>query len=119
MIVARMMIDIGASSKVLFEKTLERMGLSLKDLEPCDQLLYGFSGDGISPYGKIKLPFTVGTAPRKNTNMSTFIVVDTKSPYNIMIGRPGLYDFQGILSIYHLSVTFSVATDNGRLLGNQ
>uniref|UniRef100_A0A803PQ87 Uncharacterized protein n=1 Tax=Cannabis sativa TaxID=3483 RepID=A0A803PQ87_CANSA len=45
----RVMIEDRTSSNIWFNQTLERMGLSLKDLEPCDQLMYGFSGDGISP----------------------------------------------------------------------
>ncbi|XP_062089648.1 uncharacterized protein LOC133796185 [Humulus lupulus] len=36
MIVARTMIDHGSSANILFESTMERMNLSIKDLEPCE-----------------------------------------------------------------------------------
>uniref|UniRef100_A0A803PYL8 Uncharacterized protein n=1 Tax=Cannabis sativa TaxID=3483 RepID=A0A803PYL8_CANSA len=92
MMVARVMIDVGASLNILFKQTLIQMGLSLKDLEPCKQLMYGFSGASIAPCGKIKLPLIVGTTPRKITNMATIIVVDVKSPYNVMLEMLALYD---------------------------
>ena len=44
MIVKRVLVDTGSSVNILYESSLERMGLSSKDLEPCKQTIYGFSG---------------------------------------------------------------------------
>uniref|UniRef100_A0A803NTQ8 Uncharacterized protein n=1 Tax=Cannabis sativa TaxID=3483 RepID=A0A803NTQ8_CANSA len=92
---------------------------NMMDLEPCKQLMYDFSEASIAPCGKIKLPLTVGKSPHTNTIMVTFIVVDTKSLYNAMTGRPSLYDLRAISSIFYLFIKFSMPTSIGRLLGNQ
>ncbi|XP_062104034.1 uncharacterized protein LOC133815183 [Humulus lupulus] len=92
MIVARKMIDLRSSTNILFKNTLERMNFNIKDLEPCEQLLYGFTGSSIAIVGSIRLPLMVGAAPKGNTVMDLFVVIDIPSPYNAMIGRPALYD---------------------------
>uniref|UniRef100_A0A803PTI0 Uncharacterized protein n=1 Tax=Cannabis sativa TaxID=3483 RepID=A0A803PTI0_CANSA len=119
MMVERVMIDEGASSNILFKQTLIWMGLSPKDLETCEQLMYGFSRACIAPFGKIKLSLTAGTTPRQTTIMATLIVVDVKSPYNVMLRRQVLYDLRAISSIYHLSVKFPMMAGIDCLLGNQ
>ena len=63
MIVKRVLVDTGSSVNILYKSSLERMGLSSKDLEPCNQTIYGFSGEGMTPSGMIKLPITAGTSP--------------------------------------------------------
>uniref|UniRef100_A0A803QN35 Uncharacterized protein n=1 Tax=Cannabis sativa TaxID=3483 RepID=A0A803QN35_CANSA len=64
MMVARVMIDDEASSNIMFKQALLRMGLTLEDLEPCEQLMYGFNRVSIPLCGKIKLPLTVDIAPK-------------------------------------------------------
>ncbi|KAM6560611.1 hypothetical protein CsatA_029850 [Cannabis sativa] len=119
MIVARTMIDNGSSANILFKSSLERMGLGAKDLEPCEHLIYGFTGSGMAPAGLIKLPLTVGTAPKSVTIMALFVVLDTISPYNALIGRPTLYDLKAVTSIFHLLVKFPTKGGIGYLKGNQ
>ncbi|XP_062075472.1 uncharacterized protein LOC133779535 [Humulus lupulus] len=46
----------------------------------------------MAPTGSIRLPLTVGTAPKSNTVMALFVVIDIPSLYNAMIGRATLYD---------------------------
>ncbi|KAM6555168.1 hypothetical protein CsatB_015930 [Cannabis sativa] len=119
MIVARTMIDNGSSANILFKSSLERMGLGAKDLEPCEHLIYGFTGSGMAPAGLIKLPLTVGTTPKSVTIMALFVVLDTISPYNALIGRPTLYDLKAVTSIFHLLVKFPTKGGIGYLKGNQ
>uniref|UniRef100_A0A803PIF5 Uncharacterized protein n=1 Tax=Cannabis sativa TaxID=3483 RepID=A0A803PIF5_CANSA len=95
------------------------MGLTLEDLEPCKQLVYSFSRAGIAPCGKVKLPLTIGTTPKQTTIMATFIVVDVKSPYNMMLGRLAFYDLRAISSVYHLSIKFPTMAGISYFLGNQ
>ncbi|KAM6569696.1 hypothetical protein CsatB_017681 [Cannabis sativa] len=69
-IVARTMIDNGSSSNILFQTAYEKMGIQLKDLTPCLMPAYGFSGQGVTPLGQIRLPLTVGQAPMSITIMA-------------------------------------------------
>ena len=61
MIVKRVLVDTGSSVNIVYKSSLERMKLSVKDLEPCNQTIYGFSGEGLAPTGSIRLPNTAGT----------------------------------------------------------
>uniref|UniRef100_A0A803NJQ8 Uncharacterized protein n=1 Tax=Cannabis sativa TaxID=3483 RepID=A0A803NJQ8_CANSA len=81
--------------------------------------MYGFNGAGIPPCGKIKLPLIVFTASKQTTIMATFIVVDVKSLYNVMLRLPTLYDPPAISLVCHFSVRFAITVFIGCLLGNQ
>ena len=76
MMVKRVLVDTGSSVNILYKSSLERMKLSVKDLEPCNQTIYGFFGEGLAPAGSIKLPVTTGTPPATRTLLTTFVVVD-------------------------------------------
>ena len=92
MIVKRVLVDTGSSVNILYKSSLERMGLSSKDLEPCNQTIFGFSGEGMTPSRMIKLPITAGTLPLSRTVLANFIVVDCPSAYNVVMGRPILVE---------------------------
>ena len=94
MMVKMVLVDTGSSVNILYKSSLERMKLSVKDLEPCNQTIYGFSGEGLAPTGSIRLQVTAGTAPVNRTLLTTFIVVDCPSTYNAIIGRPISVDLQ-------------------------
>uniref|UniRef100_A0A803PRF4 Uncharacterized protein n=1 Tax=Cannabis sativa TaxID=3483 RepID=A0A803PRF4_CANSA len=51
--------------------------------------------------------------------MATFIIVDVKSPYNVMLRRLALYDLLAISLIYNLSVNFPMTTGIDFLHRNQ
>ncbi|GAV75375.1 hypothetical protein CFOL_v3_18854, partial [Cephalotus follicularis] len=59
-------------------------------LKPVKTPLVGFAGETIHPLGSINLSVVAGTAPRQTQVEMTFLVVDTPSPYNAIVGRPGL-----------------------------
>ena len=119
MIVKRVLVDTGSSVNILYKSSLERMGLSSKDLEPCNQTIYGFSGEGMTPSGMIKLPITAGTSPLSRTVLASFIVVDCPSAYNVVMGRPILVDLRAVVSIHHLMIKFPAAKGVGSLQGDQ
>ncbi|KAK6160555.1 hypothetical protein DH2020_003936 [Rehmannia glutinosa] len=52
------------------------------------------------------------------TRMVTFLVVDSYSAYNAIIGRPALNLFQAIVSTYHMKLKFAVGEKEGEALGN-
>ncbi|KAM6551302.1 hypothetical protein CsatB_001110 [Cannabis sativa] len=117
--VARTMIDNGASFNILFKTTYEKMGLQLKDLTPCLLAIYSFSGQGVAPLGRIRLPLTVGQAPTSMTVMAQFLVLDVPSAFNVMLGRLALYDLKVVTSIFHSCLKFPTKNGVGCLRGNQ
>ncbi|GAV75504.1 LOW QUALITY PROTEIN: hypothetical protein CFOL_v3_18983, partial [Cephalotus follicularis] len=83
----RILLDSGSSADILYKHAFDQLRI------PADQLaraLVGFTGETIHPLGSINLSVVAGTAPRQTQVEVTFLVVDTPSPYNAIIGRPGL-----------------------------
>ncbi|KAK4845460.1 hypothetical protein QYF36_005345 [Acer negundo] len=70
--------------------------------------------DSVMPMGSKILPVIVGEAPLQQNVMTEFIVVDTSSAYNAILGRPFLSGIRGVLSIYHNVLKFPVGTRSGR-----
>ncbi|KAM6551207.1 hypothetical protein CsatB_001015 [Cannabis sativa] len=67
------------------------MGLGMKDLKPCTTPIYGFIWDSVHPLRMIELPLTTGERPKQVTVMATFIVVESLTAFNAVLGRPSLY----------------------------
>ena len=57
--------------------------------------------------------------PLQQNIMTEFIVVDTLSAYNAILGRPFLSGIRGVLSIYHNILKFSVGTGVREVRGDQ
>ena len=60
----------------MFKQTLEKIGLTDRDLKPYSTLLYGFEGDGTACAEIIELVVTLGEYPLSVTKMIDFVVVD-------------------------------------------
>ncbi|GAV79169.1 hypothetical protein CFOL_v3_22634, partial [Cephalotus follicularis] len=67
----------------------------------------------------INLSVVAGTAPRQTQVEMTFLVVDTPSPYNAIIGRPGLNKLEAIVSTRHLLMKFTTRFGVGEVRGNK
>ena len=65
------------------------------------------------------LPVIIGEAPLQQNIMTEFIVVETPSAYNAILGRPFLARIMGVLSIYHNVLKFPVGTEIGEVRGDQ
>ncbi|GJU61602.1 hypothetical protein Tco_1243437 [Tanacetum coccineum] len=57
---------------------------------PATAPLIGFSGEIIWPMGPISLPVKIGDAEHSTSIWMNFVVVISPSPYNGIIGRPGV-----------------------------
>ncbi|GAV58522.1 LOW QUALITY PROTEIN: hypothetical protein CFOL_v3_02055, partial [Cephalotus follicularis] len=85
----RILIDSGSSANILYKHAFDLR-------TPADQLksvktpLVGFAGEMVHPLRSIDLSVVAGTAPCQTQVEITFLVVDTPSPYNAIIGRLGL-----------------------------
>ncbi|GAV71653.1 LOW QUALITY PROTEIN: hypothetical protein CFOL_v3_15143, partial [Cephalotus follicularis] len=86
----RILIDSGSSADILYKHAFDQLRIPADQLKPVKTPLVGFVGETIHPLGSIKLSVVAGTAPRQTQVEMTFLVVDTPSPYNAIVGRPGL-----------------------------
>ncbi|GAV85016.1 hypothetical protein CFOL_v3_28456, partial [Cephalotus follicularis] len=86
----RILIDNGSSADILYKHAFDQLRIPVDQLKPVKTPLVGFAGETIHPLGSINLSVVAGTAPRQTQVEMTFLVVDTPSPYNAIIGRPGL-----------------------------
>ncbi|GAV72517.1 hypothetical protein CFOL_v3_16005, partial [Cephalotus follicularis] len=86
----RILIDSGNSVDILYKYAFDQLRIPVDQLKPVKTPLVGFVGEMIHPLGSINLSMVAGTAPRQTQVEMTFLVVDTPSPYNAIVGRPGL-----------------------------
>ncbi|GAV66757.1 LOW QUALITY PROTEIN: hypothetical protein CFOL_v3_10267, partial [Cephalotus follicularis] len=86
----RILIDSGSSADILYKHAFDQLRIAADQLKPVKTPLVGFAGEMIHPLGSINLSVVAGTAPRQTQVEMTFLVVDTPSPYNTIVGRPGL-----------------------------
>ncbi|XP_064963250.1 uncharacterized protein LOC135611539 [Musa acuminata AAA Group] len=111
--VKRVMVDIGSSADVLYFDAFKRLGLTEGDLTLMTSALTGFTGGSISSLGTTVLPITIGEEPMAKTIMTTFMVVDMPSAYNIILGRPTLNKIKAMVSTYRRTIKFSTLVGIG------
>nr|GEV56694.1 reverse transcriptase domain-containing protein [Tanacetum cinerariifolium] len=75
---------------------------------PATTSLTGFSGETIWPLGQLKLLVTIGDATHSTKAWMKFMVVKSMSPYNGIIGRPGLKAIQAVPSTVYGMLKFPV-----------
>ncbi|GAV86962.1 hypothetical protein CFOL_v3_30388, partial [Cephalotus follicularis] len=86
----RILTDSGSSADILYKHAFDQLRIPVDQLKPVKTPLVGFAGEIVHPLGSIDLSVVAGTAPRQTQVQMTFLVVETPSPYNSIIGRPGL-----------------------------
>lgn len=90
----------------------------VEDLQPMATSLFGFLGHKVQSLGQIKLPLSLGIEPRRKTILATFIIVDTPSSYNVILGCLVLSALQAVASPYHRKIKFSVGNEVGEVRGD-
>ncbi|XP_042441485.1 uncharacterized protein LOC122026845 [Zingiber officinale] len=115
--VARVFVDTGSSVNILFRTAFEEMQIDAAELQPVATSLYGFTGNEVKPMGQIKLAISLGTEPLVRTRRSTFIVVDSSSSYNVILGRPALHEFMAAVSTFHQKIKFPMGEQVGEVRG--
>ncbi|GAV62359.1 hypothetical protein CFOL_v3_05883, partial [Cephalotus follicularis] len=89
-IMKRILIDRGSSANILYKHSFDQLRILTDQLKPVKTQLVGFAGEMVHPLGSIDLSVVIGMVSRQTQVEMTFLVVDTPSPYNGLIGRPGL-----------------------------
>ncbi|GJZ37174.1 hypothetical protein Tco_0583365 [Tanacetum coccineum] len=89
--VHRIYMDGGSASEILYEHCFSRLRPEIKrKLIPTTTPLIGFSGEIIWPLGQIQLLVKIGDEEHSASAWMNFMVVRSPSPYNGIIGRPGV-----------------------------
>nr|GEW89673.1 reverse transcriptase domain-containing protein [Tanacetum cinerariifolium] len=103
----RMYVDGGSSMEILYEHCFNRLRPEIKSqMVPATTSMTGFSGETTWPLGQLKLLVTIGDATHSTKAWMNFMVVNSLSPYNGIIGRPGLKAIQAVPSTVHGMLKF-------------
>ncbi|GAV75895.1 LOW QUALITY PROTEIN: hypothetical protein CFOL_v3_19371, partial [Cephalotus follicularis] len=81
----RILIDSGSSADILYKHAFDQLRIPIDQLRLVKTSLVGFA-EMVHPLGSIDLSVVAGTAPRRTQVQMTFLVVDTPSPYNAIVG---------------------------------
>ncbi|GAV57390.1 hypothetical protein CFOL_v3_00927, partial [Cephalotus follicularis] len=82
----RILIDSGSSADILYKHAFDQLRIPADQLRHVKTPRVGFTGETIHPLGSINLSVVAGTTPRQTQVEMTFLVVDTPSPYNAIVG---------------------------------
>ncbi|GKA45292.1 reverse transcriptase domain-containing protein [Tanacetum coccineum] len=105
----RMYVDGGSSTEVLYEHCFNRLRPEIKNqMVPATTSLTGFSGETIWPLGQLRLLVTIGDAYHSTKAWMNFMIVRSLSPYNGIVGRPGIREIQAVPSAAHGMLKFPV-----------
>ncbi|KAL0430666.1 UNVERIFIED_CONTAM: hypothetical protein Sradi_0692600 [Sesamum radiatum] len=117
--VKKVLVDSGSSADIIFYKAFSQKGINKTELTWVNTPLTSFSGSIVEPVGEVTLPMSLGSYPKWITKMVKFLVVDTPSAYNVILGRPSLNAFQAIASTYHLKLKFLTLNGIGEEVGDR
>ncbi|GJR77958.1 reverse transcriptase domain-containing protein [Tanacetum coccineum] len=103
----RMYIDGGSYTEILYEHCFKQLRPEIKNqMVPTTTSLTGFSGETIWPLGQLRLLVTIGDAYHSTKAWMNFMIVRSLSPYNGIIGRPGIREIQAVPSTAHGMLKF-------------
>nr|GFA70314.1 reverse transcriptase domain-containing protein [Tanacetum cinerariifolium] len=94
---------------ILYKHCFQRLQPEVKSqLNPAKTSLTGFSEEKIWPIGQIRLLVIVGNEEHSTRTWMTFMVIRSPSPYNGIIGRPGISAMRAVPSTAHGMLKFPV-----------
>jgi hypothetical protein len=95
--VKKVLVDRVSSINITFPRTLQGLGVTLKELHESDTPFFGIvPTEGEYPLGHIYMPVTFGNPENYRTEYLRFEVANFDCGYNAIIGRPGLAKFMAI-----------------------
>ncbi|GJS77894.1 reverse transcriptase domain-containing protein [Tanacetum coccineum] len=107
--VYRMYVDGGSSLKILYEHCFNRFSLEVRSqMVPASTPLIGFSGEILWPLEQILLLVKIGDEEHSTSAWINSMVLRSPSPYNEIIGRPGVRRIQTVPSTTYGMLKFLV-----------
>jgi hypothetical protein len=95
--VNKMLVDTGAAVNIMPYSVLRRLGRSTGDLIKTNVTLSDFNGQTSEAQGVLSVDLTIGN----KTVLTSFFVVNSKSTYNVLLGRDWIHTNCCIPSIMH------------------
>ena len=106
-LVRRIYVDEGSAVNVMYEHCFNNLSNDIRDrLKETTTSLVGFSGETSKPLGKIELEVCFGDHGMYRRPMMSFCVVNSPSPYNVILGRTGLKEIRAVPSTIHSMIKF-------------
>ncbi|GJR72175.1 hypothetical protein Tco_0084540 [Tanacetum coccineum] len=97
------------ASEILYEHCFNRLRPEIRNqMVPATAPLIGFSGEIIWPLGQLSLLVKIEDEEHSTSAWMNFVVVRSSSPYNGIIGRPGVRKIQAVPSTAHGMIKFHV-----------
>ena len=87
---------------IMYPNLYKGLGLKLEDRSKYDTPIVGFDGKIVVPEGQIKLLVVI----KGKEAMVNFIIINTFSPYIVILGRPWICVMAAIPSTLHQKVKF-------------
>nr|GEV04936.1 hypothetical protein [Tanacetum cinerariifolium] len=104
-----MYVDGGSSMEILYQHFFNRLRPEVRNqMIPTTTSITSFSGETIWPMRELRLLVTIGDADHSTRAWTNFMIVRSLSPYNGIIGRPGIKETQAVLSTAHGMLKFPV-----------
>ena len=98
----RILIDGGLAVNILPKMTMRRLGLTMEELSHSRLVIQGFNQGGQCAIGMIPLELIIGEL----TSNVLFHVIDAKTTYNILLGRPWIHENGIVPSTLHQCFKF-------------
>ncbi|CAK8539726.1 unnamed protein product [Lathyrus sativus] len=106
--VSRVSVNPGSQANILYMSAFLKMGLSESMLKPFKAYLKGSFGGGVPVKGYIDLDTTFGKGESAKMLKVRYLVIDSWSVYNVVIGMPTVAELGAVVSTVHLSMKYPI-----------
>jgi hypothetical protein len=111
----KVLVDTGSNINVTFPRTLQGLGVTLKELHESDTPFFSIMPtEGEYPLGHIYMPVTFRTPENNRTEFLRFEVASFDCEYNAIIERPGLVEFMAIPHYTYMIKDVGITRDHHR-----
>ncbi|XP_021776350.1 uncharacterized protein LOC110740180 [Chenopodium quinoa] len=95
--VGRILIDTGISSDLISHKCFTKLKYRPESIQPVSNPLVRFGGGVVHPIGQVDLPVRLGEKGEGRHMVIRFLVVEERTAYNMILGRPTLNDSKAVI----------------------
>ncbi|CAL8990430.1 unnamed protein product [Prunus brigantina] len=99
---SRMLVDGGSAVNIMPKSTMMKLGITMDELSRSRLMIQGFNQGGQRAIGMIRIELVIGDL-KSNT---LFHVIDAKTSYNLLLGRPWVHENGIVPSTLHQCFKF-------------